>query len=203
MYDEKKRDRSSVWIFGLSLLVVVVVAAFFILRPLLSDGGPETMDAEPVASTQTVAQAEPVPVDIAEGDLERRWIEATGEPPIWPQELDNPRNCDEVVDDLRALCRRLDGRAYVHPWNLSGGTCGLLSDLTEALEARPPTLDGLFDSIGSFRANVTHIYSVLGDKRLMRVLTLVREEPEMAEPMAMAVFRWSRSAKRRPVICAG
>ncbi|MDX1388227.1 MAG: hypothetical protein R3344_03505, partial [Acidobacteriota bacterium] len=96
------------------------------------------------------------------------------------------------------LCRRLDGRAYVHPWNLPAGTCGLVGDLTAAFTARPPTLDGLFDSIGSFRANVTHLYSVLGDRSLARVLTLVREEPEMAEPMAMALYRWARTAERCP-----
>jgi hypothetical protein len=196
MTQARKKDQKSFWIFGIPLLAVVAIAAFFILRPLFSGGDAATMDAEPVSGVESELESETVPPEPGGNVLEERWIEATGKAPVWPADANDPKDCTEIVEDLRTLCRRLDGRAYVHAWNLPSGTCGLLGDLVVDLGGRPPILDGIFDSIGSFRANVTHFYSVLGEKKLLRVATLVREEPELAEPMAMALYRWARSAKK-------
>jgi hypothetical protein len=196
MTQARKKDQKSFWIFGIPLLAVVAVAAFFILRPLFSGGDAATMDAQPVSGGDAGVESETAPPEPGDNVLEERWIEATGKAPVWPTGANDPKDCTAVVEDLRTLCRRLDGRPYVHSWNLPSGTCGLLGDLAVDLDERPPTLDGIFDSIGSFRANVTHFYAVLGEKKLQRVASLVREEPELAEPMAMALYRWARSAKK-------
>jgi hypothetical protein len=121
----------------------------------------------------TVGEDEPAPSDQARA--ERRWEALTGQPPVWPEDLTNPQNCEEVEADLARICSLLDQRDYVREVAPAAGACGLLRTVAEELAARPPDI------------------SSIGRERLDLLRRIQWEEQELAEPAAMALYRWAVS----------
>jgi hypothetical protein len=127
---------------------------------------------------------------------QRRWIEATGTAPVWPDDFAAPRDCAAAVADLRTLCARLDSREYIADWNLEGGSFGLIVGASRDLDSAPPGMESGAGRHSSMIQNISHLFRVLGEKRIRRVLQITILEPEMREPMAMALFRWARVRER-------
>ena len=129
-------------------------------------------------------------------DRERTWAGVTGSPPVWPSDLQSPSDCDQVVAELKALAGRLDRHGYIQNWSLPDGVYGLLTGSALDLADNRPQVIGELSRLDAVLANVSHGYLVLGRQRLERILRLIQEEPDMVEPMAMALFRWMRVRDR-------
>lgn len=186
-----------------TLLIVVLIAVFLVLWK-----GGETVDriCRPLIDA-AVARAAPeiqpeLPTIVEEvGDLsarsrevaerERVWTELNGAPPVWPENLSAPPSCEDVESDLLAVCRVLDTRPFVRERLTTGGICTLLRQVAEELAANPPVLTSELGSYASILANVFHLSRTLGLKRVELLRDALVQEPELREPAAMALYRWS------------
>jgi hypothetical protein len=202
---EEPRGRGkpgAIWMRLLPILVlalIVVIWAVWKYRDSLFGAG-EPAAGESVQDTvvdpegETAADA--LDPDAAYTPLEKRWVDATGWSPVWPDDFDSPADCAAVTDDLRSLGAVLDGREYVRDWDLPGGSFDLLVGAVGDLDERRPVVEGELTRYGSILRNVTHLFRVLGEERLRRLAELTTLEPELAEPMALTLYRWMRVRER-------
>lgn len=123
----------------------------------------------------------------------RSWEEWLGEPPVWPDDLADPRDCAEVEEELERVCSRLDAGEVLSSSGLADGSCGLLMAAAEELSRRPPDLSSELSSYESMLGNVHHLFRVLGGRRVDLLRRLGAEEQEHVEPVAMALYRWMAS----------
>ncbi len=172
--------------------VILVILAWSNRDAWFGDKGPEA----PAPDTARENIEEPAGTAPSMTDLEQAWTTATGAPPEWPEDLESPSDCSRVVSELKELTGRLDQRGYVQGWELQGGVYGLLTGSALDLAGNRPLVMGELTRLDTVLANVSHGYLVLGRSRLERILRLIREEPDMVEPMAMALFRWLRVRDR-------
>jgi len=157
--------------------------------------GPGEVAADADGPSADVPDGAPDPLD---GER-ARWEQALGTPPRWPEDLSNPADCAGVEADFAAVCRVLDGRESADGSATDGGSCALVREVAEHLAAEPPVVASeLRDPLVVIR-NAFHLYRTLGPERLDRIRTLLYEEHELAEPAAMALYRWAMSRER----CAG
>jgi len=136
---------------------------------------------------QMIAAEQPPASDIPQEPLaaaEEKWAELFGEPPSWPDDLAAPASCQEVEQQLAKLCLHLDGGRD------SGGSCVLLQQAAEDLATRPPRLASELNRLESVLGNVFHIFRVLRGERMDLMRQMLREEESLAEPAAMALYRW-------------
>ena len=186
-------QRGSNWIRFLPVLV----AAAVILAVVAWMNRESWFGAGDRDETEQIAAPDPKPEPAPSmTDLEQAWTAATGAPPVWQADLLSPVNCGEAVAELKRLCGRLDQHGYVAEWTLPEGVYGLLTGSALDLADNRPRVIGELTRLDDVLANVSHGYLVLGRQRLERILRLVEEEPDMVEPMAMALFRWMRARDR-------
>jgi hypothetical protein len=142
------------------------------------------------------AETPPVLTPAAPSEAARRWGEITGAPPTWPRDLAIPGDCDAAREDLLVLCAEVDSRPYVKAWALPGGSFALVVRACEEMAARPPVVSGELASLESFLANAFHMYRVLGARRVDMLREILVKEQALAEPAAMAVYRWLAAQER-------
>jgi hypothetical protein len=190
----EKRIRSRTVLVGVMIAALVVVwlawSQWDALREVL--GGPDDAAAEPV--TPVVPEEGTVAAgDEGPGEAAQRWAALLGRQPEWPADLAAPSDCRAVEADLARICAVLDSRAYLAGGQVSGGSCGLLQQTAAELAARPPVLSSELRSYESILSNVFHLFRVLGRDRVGLLRRIVGEERQLAEPVAMALFRWMMS----------
>jgi hypothetical protein len=135
-----------------------------------------------VAEAKGAAETEALAAE--QGDAERRWAELFGKPPVWPDDLSSPQSCQAVEDELASLCIHLDGAGE------QGGSCALLREAAEELAARPPRMTSELKRFETLLANIFHLFRVLRGDRMDQLRQLLKEEEKLAEPAAMALYRW-------------
>lgn len=189
------KDRAALWLrLAPIAIVLVIVAAWLLLR---GDGEP----TQPALDETPPAAAEPPPLSETEREepgfspAQRRWVDVTGAPPEWPSDILAAGSCAEAVRDLRALCERLDRQPAVRELKLTAGTFALLEEVNDALAANPPVVEGELTDLLDIRANVAHVFRAIGEPRTVALLRIALAHPEFAEPMALGVYRWLRSAE--------
>jgi hypothetical protein len=116
-----------------------------------------------------------------------------GTPPVWPEDLVDPQDCEGVETALARICAVLDERESIRSASLPGGACGLLRTVSEALAVRPPDITSELKSYPIMLENVFHLYRVLGKDRTALLRSLQAEEQTLAEPAALAIYRWLAS----------
>lgn len=139
-------------------------------------------DRDPERSRQTLA--------------EERWRVLTGQAPVWPEDLTNPQSCEQVEADLARVCSVLDRRDYVKEAAPVGGSCGLIRTVAEELAAHPPDISSELESYGTILENVFYLFRAVGRERIDVLRRIQWEEQELAEPAAMALYRWAVSRER-------
>ena len=184
--DVANDTRSNLWLRVLPAILLIVAVGLFYWWQRSKHEQAAAEEAAPVVDEA----ATPLPTGSAFGPLEQSWVDATGSPPEWPEDFGTPSDCAEAVNRLRALTLALDDRGYVRDWQLPSGTFGLVLDASRELGARPPVLGFRLTDGSAVRANVTYLVRVLGARRVVRLARLATEEPELGEPLALAIYQW-------------
>lgn len=178
----------------LRLLPVVAIAAVVLVlyvwhrRSVMPAPGPG--ESTPETPPETLPN---VPAESAYGPLERQWLEATGSTPEWPGDFDRPADCRAALDRLRTLASRLDRESPPGGRDLPRNAFALMMKTASTLAERTPPIAGLLRDAEAMRLNVTYLYRMLGAARVARIVELVHDRPEMAEPFALAAYRWLRA----------
>ena len=131
----------------------------------------------------------PAPAGAAAG----RWTQTMGQPPVWPDDLGAIESCDAIRADLARLCAVADQR--LPELREQGGACTLLEQLGGELAANPPDLSSELRSYDALLGNVFHLFRAVGRER-MGALRRVVAERDLAEPAALALYRWAVHHRR-------
>ena len=178
---------------GLAAAVVIIWLAWWQWDRLIEPpGAPPGEAGTPVQgppSTPAAGLAPPGPGSA----VEERWIERVGSAPVWPEDLSAPQDCPAVEADLARLCRVLDATERFRRAALPGGSCGLLQEAAVALSSRRPVLESELASHASILSNVFHLFRVVGRERLALLGGAMADNEDLAEPMALALYRWAVS----------
>jgi hypothetical protein len=179
-----------------------IVAAFLALWFVWNRGreSGRTVDAIDAAAVETVVPPEtqadsPLPpggTDTLPGALSRRWTAAVGQPPQWPDDFSAPAGCEQVELELARVCAAFDARADSGLREL-GGSCALMERAVTELASAPPDLSSELRSYEAMLGNVFHLSRTLGRERVQVLRRLLSEQPELVEPLALALYRWSIS----------
>jgi hypothetical protein len=122
----------------------------------------------------------------------RTWRDLLGREPEWPEDLSEPASCEQVEQDLVALCREIDGWPSISDRIVGGGSCSVLRQAAEELASRPPAVGGELKSYPTILANVFHLFRSLGRKRVVLLHDMGNEATARGvdEPAAMVLYRW-------------
>jgi hypothetical protein len=182
-----------------STIVVAIVALVFLWNWKRDSGGAgppiDRGVGEPAAPLEVEgdSSAAKVGLDGAQDDLARRWTAALGQPPEWPGDFSAPGNCEQVELELARVCTALDARAAASGMRDLGGACALMDRVIAELAAAPPDLSSELRSYEAMLGNVFHLFRALGRERMQVLRRVLGEERDLAEPLAMALYRWSIS----------
>lgn len=178
--------QAAIWILAVA---VVGAIAWWLSRGDRPPGGEDVVPPE--AAVDEDAAVPPPDGEAREStEAERRWRQATGSDPVWPDPF-VPDSCDEAWSALRSLCDVLDGRDYVRAHRHESGACGFLTRVADDLAANPPPLHGELRDLLDVRHSVSHLYRSLGERRVLQLVEMLALEPELLEPGAMALYRWT------------
>jgi len=181
---------------GMTIVATAVALLYFWNRsreaanPPADEPAVEVAPARPEAGVPEAGAVEP---GTAQDDLARRWSAAVGQPPVWPEDLSSPASCEEVELELARACAALDARAGVPGLREQGGTYALLEQVVVDLSATPPDLSSELRSYHAMLSNVFHLFRVLGRERIQVLRNALGQEEDLAEPLALALYRWSIS----------
>lgn len=179
--------RSSPWVRAVPWAVAAAAVAAAWWWTSRDAGRPEA-PAVPAPTLEATAPASaPEP---AAGAADAAWREATGGDPVWPDPFE-PDGCAQAEAELRALCATLDAREYVGARRLDGGACGLFASVAADLEANLPPVHGELRDLMDVRMSVAHLFRALGGERLAVLAEIVALEPDLAEPAALTLYRWT------------
>lgn len=179
--------RAAIWIVAVA---VVGALAWWLSRDDRPPAVPSEVPGVPEVETTPEADDAGREAERAEDEAARRWREVTGSAPVWPDPL-VPDSCDRAMEDLRTLCAVLDERDYVRAHRHEGGACGFLARVGADLESNPPPIHGELRDLIDVRHSVAHLYRSLGEKRVVHLAEILALEPELLEPGALALYRWS------------
>jgi len=186
------------WTIGVIVIVVALAAAWWYVgrydtKGSATDAGRRDAAGEAARGGPPDREGEHEPERAEVRERERQWAALMGSPPLWPADGNDPADCDEVERSLQQVCRAFEARPYLHRHD---DLCGLLRQIAEELAARPPALSSELRSHDAVVGNVFHLFRVLGRERLGALRQLLREEDRLAEPLAMATYRWLVSRER-------
>jgi hypothetical protein len=181
--DEKMVKLRSLLTYGLIIGVLAVWLVWWQwdrLADLIGRSG----SAQTEQTTDIQELSEPDSSPEALSVAEREWAELFGGPPSWPDDFSAPASCQDVEEQLARLCLHLDAGLE------NGGSCALLQQAAADLASHPPRLTSELKRLDSVLANIFHIFRVLRGERIDLMRQMLREEESLAEPAAMALYRW-------------
>jgi hypothetical protein len=185
-------------VIGLVVVAAVAISAVMWMR---SREGPGDASS-PVATTDSRVETAVTPADRDDAavgertdadETARAWSEAMGRPPQWPENLSSPGSCEEVRQDLALICAAYDAR--VPALRQHGGACAAIEQLGQELVAAPPDLSSELRSYDTLLQNVFHLFRVAGRDGMEAARRALAEEA-LAEPAALALYRWAISHER-------
>jgi hypothetical protein len=174
---------------GILIIVVMAVMLWSNWNDWFGSGGE---DAAVVAAGTETGPGVTSSVALGEGTA----APSGGPAQKWPADLLAPRDCDQVIQDLKRWTAILDSRDYVKEWKLPDGVYGLLTVAAQDLAADRPVVTGELHRLNLLLANVSHLYLTLGRTRLEQIQILVQLEPDLVEPIALQLFRWLQVRQR-------
>jgi hypothetical protein len=182
---ERKKDPVATWIRVVPIVVLVLaIAAVLGWRWLGRDaavGAPDPSTGRPEA-----ADAAPPAVETPEE------APATGEA-AWPADFDSGGSCGDALASLRDVCATIDALPEARALKSSEGCFEIVTGASERLASRPPVVEGALTSVDAARANIAHLFRVFGERRAFQLARFARTRPDVAEPLALAVYRWIRA----------
>jgi hypothetical protein len=184
------------WIIAtVVVLLVVIVLVIALTRKPTEDAAATAVVTPEEATAETVELTESAPVapPSAAEQARLRWAERFGVDAEWPRDLNTPRDCERVERDLQSLCAYIDARPGVREMTQGYASCDLLRDAADVLANRPPRITSELVSYETILSNVFHLFRVLGRQHLRLPGKLLRDEPDLAEPLALAAYRWTIS----------
>ena len=192
------------WIIGAAVVVVLAVVLVFALRgrskPALQEIPEHPVETAPAAELEPAAddpgsrEAETVPPAVEQA--RSVWEARLGFEPEWPVNLNTPQDCERVERDLQRLCVYLDARPELRDLSDGYGSCDLLKQAADGLAARPPQVSSELRSYETMLSNVFHLSRVLGRKPMRYPSKLLNSQQALAEPLALAVYRWMISREQ-------
>jgi len=102
-------------------------------------------------------------------------------------------SCEELERQIMAFFTYLDKKEYIKSYKLDEGTYELFMQMVNQLSKKPPIVTGEMKDLPNLIRNMAHFYRVVGKKRIELSKMIMRNEPEVIEPVMAALFGWFTS----------
>ena len=102
-------------------------------------------------------------------------------------------SCEELERQIMAFFTYLDKKEYIKSYKLDEGTYELFMQMVNQLSKKPPIVTGEMKDLPNLIRNMAHFYRVVGKKRIELNKMIMRNEPEVIEPVMAALFGWFTS----------
>jgi len=99
-------------------------------------------------------------------------------------------SCEELERQIMAFFTYLDKKEYIKSYKLDEGTYELFMQMVNQLSKKPPIVTGEMKDLPNLIRNMAHFYRVVGKKRIELSKMIMRNEPEVIEPVMAALFSW-------------
>ena len=99
-------------------------------------------------------------------------------------------SCEELERQIMAFFTYLDKKEYIKSYKLDEGTYELFMQMVNQLSKKPPIVTGEMKDLANLIRNMAHFYRVVGKKRIELNKMIIRNEPEVIEPVMAALFSW-------------
>ncbi len=99
-------------------------------------------------------------------------------------------SCEELERQIMAFFTYLDKKEYIKSYKLDEGTYELFMQMVNQLSKKPPIVTGEMKDLANLIRNMAHFYRVVGKKRIELSKMIIRNEPEVIEPVMAALFSW-------------
>lgn len=102
-------------------------------------------------------------------------------------------SCEELERQIMAFFTYLDKKEYIKSYKLDEGTYELFMQMVNQLSKKPPIVTGEMKDLANLIRNMAHFYRVVGKKGIELSKMIIRNEPEVIEPVMAALFGWFTS----------
>ncbi len=99
-------------------------------------------------------------------------------------------SCEELDRQIMAFFTYLDKKEYIKSYKLDEGTYKLFMQMVNQLSKKPPIVTGEMKDLPNLIRNMAHFYRVVGKKGIELNKMIMRNEPEVIEPVMAALFSW-------------
>jgi hypothetical protein len=99
-------------------------------------------------------------------------------------------SCEELERQIMAFFTYLDKKEYIKSYKLDEGTYELFMQMVNQLSKKPPIVTGEMKDLANLIRNMAHFYRVVGKKGIELSKMIIRNEPEVIEPVMAALFGW-------------
>lgn len=105
-------------------------------------------------------------------------------------------NCADLNRQAQALFAHIDKQGYLSQAGFPMQFGQFFQESMQLLAAKPPVLVAEMDDLYLLAKNVSHIYRVLGLKRLNVLKTILVEESDVLEPAMAVLFGWFNACRQ-------
>lgn len=130
----------------------------------------------------------------SKSELENVFGETKAMPPMAPETVD----CDQITRQVVAFFQYLDSKAYLIWPGMDMRAEELFDSVSKQLAASPPINVGEMENISSLVRNVTHLYRILGRKRIDLIKEILKSESAVLEPAMAVIFSWMTACGNAP-----
>jgi hypothetical protein len=190
------------------MIILIVGGGIFLGYQQLSKRQEQRMDAAlQTAQAQHQKEVDKLQQEISglQGELEKYREEQTQVLPENLSEVFGPQaqvlvnqeiDCKQISGQVRAFFDYLDKKEYLKKHGFSGSAFDLWQDSLNLLAHRPPVLTAEMDDLFRLVGNVTHLYRVLGKKRILVVKDILTNEADVLEPAMAVLFAWLTTCRQ-------
>lgn len=105
-------------------------------------------------------------------------------------------NCIDLSQQAKALFTHIDKQGYLAEGGFDTPFLPFLHEILQLLADKPPVLVAEMDDIFLLAKNVSHIYRVIGSKRIKVLKTIIEEENDVLEPAMAVLFGWFKTCRK-------
>lgn len=105
-------------------------------------------------------------------------------------------NCIDLNQQAKALFAHIDKQGYLTQGGFPDQFEPFLQESMQLLAAKPPVLVAEMDDLFLLAKNVSHLYRVLGLKRIKALKMILEQENDILEPSMAVLFGWFDTCRK-------
>lgn len=186
-----------------ALFLLMAGAIFYLLDDAEQDPLPQQQTAqEPLDKTPdvVVTKQESLRTTQTEQSPDPRPVEPrTEEEPVQAEQILTEEEklaaqCNTVAGKLSTFFTHIDGRDYIHEYELQETSQAHFTSLAYKLLDNPPVVSRESDDLYTILRNMAHFFRIIGKNNILLIKTILDRERDKIEDVASDLYFWTTTA---------